>query len=297
MPGGGSAAKQKTSDKFVEGEKILCYHGPLLYEAKINKLQVKDKITQFHVHYSGWSKSWDEWVAEGRMLKINDANLQKQKELQQQNPLAEKQRKTTSKRKTDRRRDIEPLSRRRRVRQDEMMRDPSPSMRPELKIDYSEEIKKSLVDDWDLVTRQKQLVRLPRQITVQNILDKYKENVVSSDPDKNSCGQISELCEGLKDYFDIMLGTQLLYKFERPQYSDVLQMYPDKSPSEVYGIEHFLRLFVRLGSMLSYTTIEEDNLIMLQNHVQDFLRYITSSLDSFPMEYDPAPADYLRRLT
>jgi mortality factor 4-like protein 1 len=202
MPGGGSAAKQKTSDKFVEGEKILCYHGPLLYEAKvcqydiyhvmvlkrrkINKLQVKDKITQFHVHYSGWSKSWDEWVAEGRMLKINDANLQKQKELQQQNPLAEKQRKTTSKRKTDRRRDIEPLSRRRRVRQDEMMRDPSPSMRPELKIDYSEEIKKSLVDDWDLVTRQKQLVRLPRQITVQNILDKYKENVVSSDPDKNS---------------------------------------------------------------------------------------------------------------
>lgn len=33
--------------------------------------------------------SWDEWVPETRILKINNANLQKQKELQQQNPLVE----------------------------------------------------------------------------------------------------------------------------------------------------------------------------------------------------------------
>ena len=83
-------------------------------------------------------------------------------------------------------------------------------------------------------------------------------------------GQLTEICQGLQDYFDVMLGTQLLYKFERPQYSDVissssllllllllfiitqiLQSYPDKSPSDIYGIEHFLRLFgtyCRLGN-------------------------------------------------
>ena len=72
--------------KYVEGEKVLCYHGPLLYEAKVTKCQMKDKIPQFYVHYSGWNKTWDECVPESRILKYSDANLLKQKELQSQHP-------------------------------------------------------------------------------------------------------------------------------------------------------------------------------------------------------------------
>ena len=66
--------------KFQDNEKVLCFHGPLLYEAKCVKTEVKDRVQSYFVHYNGWNKNWDEWVPETRILKLNDAGLQKQKE-------------------------------------------------------------------------------------------------------------------------------------------------------------------------------------------------------------------------
>ena len=67
---------------YSAGEKFLCYHGALIYEAKC--LQVgKNDSNEFiyFVHYNGWSKNWDEWVTAKRILKYNAENLKKQKEL------------------------------------------------------------------------------------------------------------------------------------------------------------------------------------------------------------------------
>ena len=50
--------------KFLEGEKVLCFHGPLIYEAKIQKVELRDDQTKYFIHYMGWNKNWDEWVSD-----------------------------------------------------------------------------------------------------------------------------------------------------------------------------------------------------------------------------------------
>ena len=55
-----------TKAKFADGEKLLCYHGPLLYEAKCVKSKKDGSSYLYYVHYQGWNKNWDEWVGESR---------------------------------------------------------------------------------------------------------------------------------------------------------------------------------------------------------------------------------------
>lgn len=110
---------------------------------------------------------------------------------------------------------------------------------------------------------------------------------------------MEEVVKGITTYFDDLLGTQLLYKFERLQYAEFLQVEREKQPvmSEVYGFIHLLRMFVRLGHMLAYTSLSEKNINLILSHVQDLLKYLQKNQAAlFNLnDYGVATPDYQRR--
>ncbi|KAJ3046287.1 hypothetical protein HDV00_000100 [Rhizophlyctis rosea] len=67
--------KQDPVPEFKEDEIVLCYHGPLIYHAKVLKTEIKNGEIRYKVHYKGWSPKWDDWANSDRVLKLNDDNL------------------------------------------------------------------------------------------------------------------------------------------------------------------------------------------------------------------------------
>lgn len=77
--------------KFTEGEKVLCYEpdptkAKVLYDSKVlGTYETKDKrgrkITQYKIHFQGWSSTWDRKVNSDFVLKDTEENRQLQKDL------------------------------------------------------------------------------------------------------------------------------------------------------------------------------------------------------------------------
>lgn len=168
--------------------------------------------------------------------------------------------------------------------------------RVDVKITIPDDLKQWLVDDWDLITRQKQLVPIPRKKNIKEILDEYIRSRTVNPDDGLKPGVVQEVADGIQEYFNVMLGTQLLYKFERTQYGDVLTEHPNLPMSHLYGAEHLLRLFVKLGNALSFSTLDEKSVQFVVTHIQDFLDYMTKNADSlFSTDYETATPEYIRR--
>lgn len=151
-----------------------------------------------------------------------------------------------------------------------------------MKIKIPEELKPWLVDDWDAINRQHKLLAIPAKNTVKDIIESYIQHKKSNkSKDQGKEAAVIDVMYGLVSYFNVMLGSQLLYKSERPQYADILKEHPDTPMASLYGSFHLLRLFVRLGSVLAYTALGEKDINCLMQHVQDFLKWLVKHISVY----------------
>ncbi|KAJ2782257.1 Esa1p-associated factor [Coemansia javaensis] len=317
--GGGSALM------FKPNERILCFHGPLLYEAKVVKAELRDGTDpdapepgpHYFVHYKGWKQTWDEWVDESRALAFNEENLARQKALRQAALQASKKKAIVVPARHAPRPDSETESTQQRSRK--RLRESSvekareerddagaasgaaaaPPKGPDIKIPIPNALKAQLVDDWERVTKDKLLVPLPRTPTVAAMLEQYQEHRRSAKDKRRASRRdddeiVDEIVDGLKVYFDKALGNILLYRFERYQYKQIRERHPDLAPSAIYGSEHLLRLFVQLPALIAHTNMDDEAVALLKEHLGDILKYMHRFAKSlFADEYENASPAYV----
>ncbi|CAG8676147.1 13980_t:CDS:2 [Gigaspora margarita] len=229
------------NEKFLyrQGDRILCFHGPMIYEAKI-----LDKDNQhpksgnsgphYLIHYKGWKNTWDEWVAEDRVLPINEANLRQQKQIEES--MTKKNKPSTKKIVQDssadkgkkRKRDLS-------LDKDDLIK------KPKIVIYIPEQLRMQLVQDWESINKSQMLVPLPRKPTVIDIINNYKS--WKHEKNKDSDGIAEEVSKGVCFYFNKCLGTRLLYQSERNQYKEIRSKFENLENAQIYGAEHLLRLF------------------------------------------------------
>ncbi|KAG6853437.1 hypothetical protein C0991_004362, partial [Blastosporella zonata] len=278
------SGSSSTTATFVPNERVLCYHGPLIYEAKVLKVEnFTDANTttgtlgpHCFVHYKGWKQTWDEWVPHSRLLKHNEQSLEIQKTLQRTNAVPATTGASSSRGPKAGIKDgaggARGGARKDGTRGTKRGRDEDDSSRKiELKLNLPETLKVYLVDDWESVTKNNQvlnnlypsfaavqltlyqLVSLPRTPSVVGLLDEFAAHIVQTKPPhlRDPVLLIPSIVSGLIVYFDRSLGANLLYRFERPQFAEVRRIYKtgqqviigqEKEPSAVYGAEHLLRM-------------------------------------------------------
>ncbi|EIW77837.1 MRG-domain-containing protein [Coniophora puteana RWD-64-598 SS2] len=306
------------SMSYQVNERVLCYHGPLIYEAKILKTEEWDETNtltgfsgpHFFVHYKGWKQTWDEWVPMDRLMKFNDSNVQLQKALMAQASAAASGSGTGTKNKSVHTGHKDGVSgrggRKDGGRGTKRARDDDDShKKPEMKLTVPEILKVVLVDDWEAITKNSQLVTLPRTPNVVEVLQLFKEYVAAqgkNTPLREPDLVLPTICSGLQVYFDRSLGANLLYRFERPQYAEIRKKYvtgpkvtvgQEKDMSAIYGAEHLLRMLVAMPQMVANSTMDGESVGLVRDYVNELLNFMASAREKlFLTEYQSSSLQY-----
>ena len=133
----------------------------------------------YFVHYRGWKSKfllltrWDEWVPGSRILELNQQNQEKQQQLLLDFQQSKQTTTTTST--TAKVVDQPPNKEKKRRRESLASKEGDFLKKPEIQIAIPDSLKTQLVEEWENVTKNKKLMKLPAKMTVKELLSKFYE--------------------------------------------------------------------------------------------------------------------------
>ena len=294
----------------------------MVYEAKVIDTRAEG-APEYKVHYQGWNKKWDEWLAPSKIMRdtpenrtameaANDAvraaasgaapsgksgAAGKSKEPPASDAAAaaapkSKKAKTEKPADKDKEKDKDgkpskPAGKAKSAKAPKVEKSeagpaaPTPAPAPpaeevRLDVNLSVALKRELIAGWERITRENKLVALPRDVTVADVLARFVADAKTRARTPEQAALAEEIADGLRAYFDGALRPALLYREERGQAETALAGPGGtaKAPSEVYGAEHLLRLFVKLPELLPLGDMDAAAGRALQVKLTEFLRWL-----------------------
>lgn len=285
---------------YRKDEKVYCFHHELLYEAKVLELRPVDSDDkksgfQYRVHYKGWKNTWDDWVPEDRLRKLSPENrelannlrhemLAAQRAARAQPPPAKKKIQGSTRGSEERQTSASaPLPRgQKRLRDNDLEKEEHFQNKLAVRIYMPDRLKSLLVDDWENITKNLQLVQLPSSQPAGVILDEYQKYAhATGSRNSTELDILEEVIAGLKEYFNKALGRLLLYRFEREQFYDIntriTQPTDDlagKPLIDIYGGEHLLRLLVTMPELIAQTNMDHQAINRLREELSGMTTWL-----------------------
>jgi len=295
-PSSASAAE----NMYRKDEKVYCFHHELLYEAKVLELRLVDADDkksgfQYRVHYKGWKNTWDDWVPEDRLRKLSPENRELANNLRHEmlaaqraaraQPLPAKKKTQGSARGSEERQTsasaVAPRGQKR-LRDHDLEKEEHFQNKLAVRIYMPDRLKSLLVDDWESITKNLQLVQLPSSRPAGVILDEYQKYAkATGSRNGTELDILEEVIAGLKEYFNKALGRLLLYRFEREQFYDIntrMNQPTDdlsgKLLTDIYGGEHLLRLLVTMPELIAQTNMDHQAINRLREELSSMTTWL-----------------------
>jgi mortality factor 4-like protein 1 len=288
------------SETYAVGEIALATRQGKAWEARV--LETRGDPPEYLVHYQGWNKKHDEWLdptllrkkATSTGAEEDDAKGDRKKTMRDDAGDGGKPAKKVKKESAGgagvvankggkkssgatKKKPAKTTTKSKAAAPATPLPPPPPPVNPEdvrLHVNLSTALKRELIGAWEKITREGKRHRLPKSVTVSDIVSRYESDAKARARSPEQGELISEVCAGLKAYFDRALHAVLLYEEEREVAAATSPRSPPlPPPSDVYGAEHLLRLFVKLPDLLPVHDMDAAAVREVQVKLTEFLRW------------------------